>query len=276
METIEDIILRHSGRGMDILRPALPEDHCRRAAELLLSLPRGRVLMTTGFCVNEHAETDGPAGTWAVARALRAIGHTPVIVTDAFCEGIFEQEGLETVYFPMDGGRAEAEAILAEQRPVALFSLERCGLNAVGDYMNMRGRSIRERTAPVDALFLASEGRVPSIGIGDGGNEIGMGNVADLIAERLPLIPCVVRVDELVIATVSNWGGYGICAHLAARTGLPLTVSFDEYHSFMERAARFGCVDGISGLPELTEDGFPPEVTREILEALERYVQEKA
>lgn len=272
METIEDIILRHSGRGMDVLRPSLPKDFCRQAAELLLSLPRGNVLMTTGFCVSGAAETDGPAGTCAVARALNALGFSPIVVTDAFCQGLFEQEGLKTVYFPMEGGIPEALRILEEYQPVGLFSLERCGLNMFGDYMNMRGKSIRAKTAPIDLLFLASQGKIPTIGVGDGGNEIGMGNLAAEIAHQLPLVPCIVPVDQLVIATVSNWGGYGICAYLEALTGQPLTPTCEEILAFLSRGEGRGCVDGISGLPAMTEDGFPTEVTCEILTALKQAV----
>ena len=42
----------------------------------------------------------------------------------------------------------------------------------------MRGRDITPQTARVDYLF---DGGVPSVGIGDGGNEIGMGNLIDVI-----------------------------------------------------------------------------------------------
>ena len=268
MESIENIILRHSARGMDVLRPSLPEDFCRRAAQKLLDLPRGTVLLTTGFCVSGAAETDGPAGTFAVAVALRLLGFDPVILTDELCGGIFEQEEFETIYFPLDGGIEDARRLLEERHPVCLFSLERCGLNMVGDYMNMRGKSIREKTAPVDLLFMIAKGRIPTIGVGDGGNEIGMGNVAGVIAQNLQLIPCIVPVDELVIATVSNWGGYGICAYLEQLTGRALTPSYEDIRIFLERGRERGCVDGISGLPAVTEDGFPGEVTKEILEAL--------
>lgn len=272
MSAIEDIILRHSNRGMDLLRPAMSADFCCDAAQAMLALPRGTILLTTGFCVGNHAETDGPAGTWSVANALRRIGFHPVIVTDEYCRGIFEQEDLDTLYFPADGTAEQAKSLLQELHPVALFSLERCGLNFVHDYMNMRGVSIRSKTAPIDLLFTAAYGRIPTFGIGDGGNEIGMGCLADLIHAKLSIIPCMIPVDHLVIATVSNWGGYGLCAAMEAATGSRLMPSFHEIHAFMERAAAFGCVDGISGLPQLTEDGFPAEITQEILNALKASV----
>lgn len=33
-----------------------------------------------------------------------------------------------------------------------------------------------------------------------------MGNLKDVISKKLSLVPCVNKVDHLVIATVSNWG----------------------------------------------------------------------
>lgn len=88
-EMIEDIILRHSQRGMQVLRKFMPQDYCRTAAEKLLKLPRGKVLLTTGFYVAGYAETDGPAGTFVLARALQKLGFEPVIVTDKFCRDFF-------------------------------------------------------------------------------------------------------------------------------------------------------------------------------------------
>lgn len=273
MSLIEDIILRYSGRGMDVLRPALPDDFCHKAARAMLDLPLGNILITTGFCVGMHPGTDGPAGSIAVANALKRLGYTPVFVTDVLCEGIFESEGYQTVYFPMDGTGQDARDLLEEYQPVALFSLERCGRNSAGDYSNMRGNSIREHTAPADLLFPAAAGRILTVGVGDGGNEIGMGNLASVIAEKLAIVPCAVEVDCLVIATVSNWGGYGLCACLEQLTGLELTPSYETIRGFLERASVFGCVDGISGLPALTEDGFPEQTTREILCDLQKAVR---
>ena len=266
-ERLEASIRRYSWVGMNKLRRHVAEDFCHQAARLRYHLPRGVILLVTGFCVGSFTETDGPAGTLSVGLALRALGHTPVIVTDEYCRGVFEAEGLPVVYFPMDGGEEDARALLKQYHPVGLFSLERCGCNERNDYANMRGVSIRGNTAPIDLLFTLSRGLVPSVGVGDGGNEIGMGNLAGVIADELSLVPCVVPVDSLVIATVSNWGGYGICACLEEMTEQPLTPSFEQIHAFMERACGLGCVDGISRLPELSAFGLPPEVTHAILDA---------
>ena len=44
--TIEDIILRHGQRGMDILREFSEENFCQAAAQCIYDAPRGNVLLT--------------------------------------------------------------------------------------------------------------------------------------------------------------------------------------------------------------------------------------
>ena len=63
MQTIEEIILRHSARGMTRLAPELPCDYCAAAAREIVSWPRGTVALLTGFDVGGAPETDGPTGT---------------------------------------------------------------------------------------------------------------------------------------------------------------------------------------------------------------------
>ena len=47
--TPEDVVLRYSKRGMNILKKYLKDGYCRTAAEKLLHAERGTVLLTTGF-----------------------------------------------------------------------------------------------------------------------------------------------------------------------------------------------------------------------------------
>lgn len=267
-QIIEDIILQHSRRGMTQIRDALPDGYCGLAADAILSWPRGTVLLTTGFYVGGFAETDGPLGSFVLSHALKELGFAPVIVTDEYCRGYFEPEGLPVRYLPLDADDAAAESLLVELSPVGLISIERCGRNARGKYANMRGIDIGQGTAPCDALFLAAYGKIPTIGVGDGGNEIGMGNVADVIAERLSLTPSVIKTDILVIATVSNWGAYGIAAALANITGQPLLINREKAQKFLLRTVSMGCVDGISHEHVAMVDGFELETELGILKSL--------
>ena len=73
---------------------------------------------------------------------------------------------------------------------------------------------------------------VLSIGVGDHGNEIGFGRIEDAVKRIHPYggkcqCPCgggmasAVKTDVLVVATMSNWGMYGIEAMLAILLGRP-------------------------------------------------------
>ena len=60
----------------------------------------------------------------------------------------------------------------------------------------MRGLDVTETTAPLDSLFIeASRRGLTTIGIGDGGNEIGMGRV----------LKGVTRADSAGLALLLEW-----------------------------------------------------------------------
>lgn len=270
---IEDILLRHSARGMNILQQYLAPDYCRRVAAHILKLERGSILLTTGFYVAGHAETDGPLGTVSVAQALKNLGFTPVIVTDDICRGLFESEGLPVEYVDTSAGKDIYQKLLDRYQPVCLISIERCGRNLENKYANMRGVSITEQTACIDLMFdLARSRHILTVGIGDGGNEIGMGNLKDIISEKLELNPCTVPVDDLIIATVSNWGAYGLAAYLSIMTKTYILPAYQVMANYLNRIVALGCVDGVIKKPQQTVDGFSSAVEEEILEAPHCYV----
>ena len=265
--TIEDTILNDSSRGMEKLRPLLPQDFCRRAAGALLGLKKGNVLIATGFYVKGHAETDGPPGAYFLARALNVCGFHAVIVTDSLCEGLFRELPVEIL--PFEVCESQCAALLDAYSPVALISIERCGVNARGDYANMRGVSIAAHTAKLDPLFVEGRKRnIPTIGIGDGGNEIGMGNFREVIERELSLVPCVTEVDYPVIATVSNWGAYGLCACLRQLSGKAVMTAYGEIRTYLEHIVALGSVDGMTGEHTPTVDGFSQDIERDVIECL--------
>lgn len=264
---VEDIILKYSTRGMDNLRTHLNYDFCQRAASALLEIERGPVLIATGFYVAGFAETDGPPGAFFLAKALNCLGFECTIVTDRFCRDFFD--GINVEYVDIAASPEHCNTILNNYQPRALISIERCGVNSRGDYANMRGLSISKYTAQLDELF--NEGRrraIPTFGIGDGGNEIGMGNFRHVIERELGLIPCVTEVDYPIIASVSNWGGWGLCAYLSQLSGKAVMPDYDEIGKYLEHIVSLGSVDGVTKRHTPTVDGFSVEVERKIVEEL--------
>lgn len=265
---IEAVILHGSRRGMDQLAPLLPPDFCTRAARALWAAPRGRVWITTGFYVGQAAETDGPPGAFFLAKALQQLGFSPYILTDAYCRGYFP--GLPVEYLPILHPLPDSlTRRLLENAPVAAIAIERCGQTASGDYQTMRRVSIKAHTAPIDQLWAALPTEVLTIGVGDGGNEVGMGLLEEAIRSQLSLEPCVVPCQHLVVATVSNWGAYGLIAALGRLAGQPLLPTPAALEQYLAHLCALGCRDGVLQQVSPTVDGFPPGTEGEMLSRLQ-------
>uniref|UniRef100_A0A672T2W5 D-glutamate cyclase n=1 Tax=Sinocyclocheilus grahami TaxID=75366 RepID=A0A672T2W5_SINGR len=86
-----------------------------------------------------------------------------------------------------------------------LVEIECSGRAADLNYYNMRGVNIN---------IIAD---ITTTGIGDGGNELGMGKVKAEVKAYMPnenLIACDVAADFAITAGVSNWGGYAVACAL--------------------------------------------------------------
>ena len=274
-ETIEDIILDHDARGMLSLRPHLPSDYCSQAARYVMDHP-GDVIIVTGFYILMAGgpETDGPPGAIAIGKALQALGRRVTYVSDQYTTPVLQAwaDDADIIDFPIADipeSKQQAASILDRLRPSLLISIERCGRNKDDGYLNMRSRDISPQTARLDYLF---DSTVPSVGIGDGGNEIGMGNLVDVIpsVESLPDLPAVVTVDRLVIASVSNWGGYGLVAALSRLAGKNLLPSVEHETRIIREMVEAGAVDGTTGEAIATVDNFTTEENAAILARLHR------
>ncbi|MDY0096249.1 MAG: DUF4392 domain-containing protein [Candidatus Vecturithrix sp.] len=268
---LEDILLRYSDqRHIHQLQKYLPRNFCEQAADAILAHP-GRVLITTGFWVAGTCETDGPIGAIVLADVLSDMGSDPVFVTDRYCVEILRGcRQYRVIDFPIAShqeSQAIAQSLLAEERPVLLISIERCGMSQDGHYYNMRRVDVSEHTAKIDHLFLEFP---HSIGIGDGGNEIGMGNLAkEIAAEALPITPCVTRVQHPLIATVSNWAAYGIVAYLSQKQQCDY-MRYVAVRTILAQLVAQGVVDGVLKEPVMSVDGFEIETIETIVAALRK------
>ena len=268
---LENIVLSRDHRGVSALRPYMPPEFCARAAALVLEHP-GTALIATGFYIPSAGatETDGPPGAVALGRALALAGYRVCYVTDLYSASVLRglaPAGSEVIEFPVAGdaeSREHAKSVLAAVAPTILIAIERCGLTAEGSYLNMRGADVSGYNARLDHLF---QDHPCSIGIGDGGNEIGMGNLSSVIPLVMPIAgpPCTTKTSRLVIATASNWGAWGVVAALSAAMGRNLLPSVDEGRQLLARACELGAVDGVTGRRSETVDGFPAEENDRVL-----------
>uniref|UniRef100_A0A671TFS5 D-glutamate cyclase n=1 Tax=Sparus aurata TaxID=8175 RepID=A0A671TFS5_SPAAU len=181
-------------------------------------------------------ETDGPPGAIAMATMLLSLGKQVTMVTDKrgldMNRAIIDEAvrtGVLKTAVPLvtfeDGGPDSALHFLchhgdrSKPRYDHLVAIERSGRAGDGNYYNMRGINIKHLVDPIDDLFIAAQ-EIPGIsttGIGDGGNELGMGKLKEKVSTLMPkgsLIACDVPADFAVTAGVSNWGGYAVACGL--------------------------------------------------------------
>lgn len=249
-----------------------------------------RVGLITGFFVPRGdvaaTETDGPVGTALLAAALVACGVPARIAVDTpSAEAVRAAvratgEPVLVDEIPLDDGGAidETARRWREENLTHVVAIERCGPSADGRPRNMRGVDVSPWTAPLDVLF--EGGDWVKLGVGDGGNEIGMGKLpVGLVARHVPNgaeIACVTSCDHLVVAGVSNWGAYGLMAALAVLRPdwQPLIAKFltAECDLAVTQATvdQAGAVDGVTALREATVDGFGPEIHGPLVDKLGR------
>jgi len=260
--SIEDILVARNLRGMKTVQPQLEPGYCLRAAKILRDC-RGIVLIGTGFPVVETFETDGPVGAIAIYETLEKLGATPILICDKpISQALAERFRIYEIHVGDDRRREyEAQHALTAFRPDAVISIERPGQAADGGYYNMRGESISEYTACFDNFMNLSD--CPTIAIGDGGNEIGMGKVTAAL-EDLNIVPSTTTCDELIVTDVSNWGAYGIISFLSLwnqRDLLAEIVPLD----ILRYISELGSVDGVTRVNQLTEDGLNVEEGESVL-----------
>ena len=295
LRRIRDVIQQDIGnRGLardpqHNLINACPDDF-EDACGVIAATPKPSLLMVTGFHIATASppasETDGPLGVFFFARALAdedfririladgtATNAIDACLTYLGLEGRISSQDMSTDeqrYFhqvPL-GMSKDDVSVKTMLRPTwrlsQLVAIERPGPSVKdGRCYSMRGRDITSSAAlPRHLLF--DTHTVNSIGIGDGGNEIGMGKIRhETIVKNIPngdLIHCRVATDHLIVAGVSNWGAYGLAAGVALLRGQQLPAElFDpdrEREILQVMVERGPLVDGVTGQQTATVDGL--------------------
>lgn len=258
-QQIENVLVARNPRGMKTLQAALVPGYYLRAAQLIARCS-GTVFIATGFPVKGTFESDGPLGAVALYRTIAALGANPVLVCGEPLASAIDGD-YQVLALPTGSAHISVLDILDNYQPQLIICIELPGHAVDGHFYNMRGVDISEQVVRFDEVVI--QAGCPSIGIGDGGNEVGMGKVADRSAS-LGIIPCTTDCDELVIADVSNWAAHGLIAMLSVLTGDNLLAAWDNrahLQYFLER----GSVDGVTGEKTLTEDGITCDVTEALI-----------
>lgn len=265
--SIENLIASDPG-GRNIFGLVIA-DQLRLAAQSLRLAKR--VGIVSGFYIPQAnaGETDGPPGAKALGDALAALEIEVDYITDRFNAPLFRALGIEPLVEPTD--------YLTRTSPTHLVSIERAARAHDGRYRNMRGADITDTTASLDEWFIqAARLGLTTVGIGDGGNEIGMGKVfADALATipHGPQIASIIAADFCIAAGVSNWGAFGLVGALSILVGRDLLPTVAECESTLRRLVEVGgAVDGVTHLREPTVDGLELSVSIRMLESIRRQI----
>ena len=260
----------------------------------------------------EWGETDGPTGIASLARALSfGLGANPVyvgnekelgpVIAAGVAAGVtvLDKEAIEvykrkntalSVPFPLGdkGAKENALEIMDEFNPAAVIGVEKHAPNSVGVWHSAAGQAISGETQPHVHHIVneAKERGVFTVGIGDGGNEIGFGLIkeeANEIYKRAYGLTCqcdcgggeatATATDVLVSAAVSNWGAYGVSAMVAYMLEDPLILQdADTERRMVEAMVAKGAVAAGLGASVPWVDGTSPAIQQAIVTILQEIV----
>lgn len=260
----------------------------------------------------EYGETDSPTGIASLARALSFgldarpvyVGNEkelgPVIAAGVVAGiSVMDREAIEvykrkntalSIPFPLGqkGAKEKALEILDEFRPSAVIGVEKHAPNPLGVWHSAAGHATSGDTQPhVHHLVEEAKNRgVFTVGIGDGGNEIGYGLIneeANEIFKQAYGVTCqcgcgggeatATATDVLISAAVSNWGAYGVSACLAYMLEDPFILQdADTERRMVEAMVAAGAVESMSAATIPWVDGTSPAVQQAIVTMLHEIV----
>lgn len=254
------------------------------------------------------SETDGPVGAAFLARMVEEVlGAVPIIITETSLvkyssapslaagllvtdierallskRGKVKASAVGFLPFPLDD--AEAQKVTRDFfetiKPKALVAIEMPSKGEDGYGHTAGGRRIvEEYLAKTDYLFhWAPEYGVLRIGLGDGGNEMGMGNLRETLYRISPVgkdIAAVTMSDVPVVGASSNWAAYGIGACLEALNLSTKILRRVDLAGIIRRCADEGAIDGRTLRPEPLVDGTPLAMNLAVLDLM-AYLIERA
>ena len=260
IETLANVCAAEVGRGSSRLARHAP-GALRRAARSVLDTPVLDVAILTGFYIPAAeppgAETDGPIGAVQLAAAVHALGGRATLVTDRLCAPVV-RAAMHAAGVP--AGLA-VEPLMKYTMKSHVIAVERVGPSwGDGPPRNMLGADIARFSPP-----LPFAGRWTTIGIGDGGNELGMGALPhEVVAEVVrhgELIHCSIGCDALIVGGTSNWAAAALVAALAGssqRHRAALLPLLDPAWSrdILSALVRAGAVDGRRLVRAMSVDGL--------------------
>ncbi len=221
-----------------------------RAAHSIMNTPHAHVGIVTGFFIRNAVppspETDGLGGMAHLAAGLANAGIPVTVISDAPCSKAVwaivnelpDEVALEITSVNVASVMSLRERLAAAERPIThLIAIERVAPGSDGKPHREYGADMSSDTAPLHLLFDDPGWERPwiTIGIGDGGNEIGMSVLpAEVVKDDIPngeLIASTTPADHLIVAGVSNWGGWGLLLAMAMAKPALAASLLKDFHA---------------------------------------------
>ncbi|KAF4671584.1 hypothetical protein FOL46_000202 [Perkinsus olseni] len=248
-----------------LIRPGVLEE----AVEALHCPPAGgRAIVITGMpcCIQKpppQFESDGLIGSVCVAKALKRAGWKVFLGAEEDVADILTLLAGDAIDVLEFNPRSTPDDI---KKRVGKLDLLVCIERAAPPYRTMR--NLQMDPAKIAPLHTLSEGDgVKTVAIGDGGNEMGMGPLEDLVARYVPFgdsIRTATPSDICFVAGTSDWGS------LALAMALGLSWSREEHQKLSVVLQERGIRDGVTGEAGPTLDGIPIERTYELIDEMKR------
>jgi len=273
--------------------------------------PNENIIISTGAGIVPwvpKGETDGPLGAAALANALNnGLNSKPIFLTEekniepvkASCQSLglrisdiesFRRKSrvgfIRSYPYDDDESKRIAPEILDDYKPSLIITIEKLSPNEKGIIHTVRGIDHTNSHAKLHHLINEARRRnILTVGIGDGGNEIGFGVIKREVKDTVPYgnkcqCPCQsgiasdTKTDFLIVASISNWGAYGLQACLAGLTNnLNLIHSSRDEQRMLQECVKAGGTDALSLKRIPYVDGVPSEVNRSVITMLREIVK---
>ncbi len=283
------------------------------AEKMIGNIKKGSIVhIITGFVLLAHrkAEMDGICSSMMLARFIaEAFEALPVLVVPEDCRkavrelaptvGLHLYDDIaEAQQYPAaaafsiftknaDRAESQAELLLSCGSPSMVISVEAPGANFRGEYHNAGGMNISELEAKSDRLFEAAKRRgIPTLSVGDLGNELGMGAIAEHIRRFVPRaaegsckcecgggLLAVSAADSIVTATVSDWGVYAMMAATAFLLNRPELLPGEPMQRAVIRTASHSGMVDMYGWLNPAIDGIDEDFNVNLLNLMRRCIQ---
>mgnify|MGYP001236859835 CR=1 FL=1 len=255
----------------------------------ILGMKNAKVAMLTGIIVDGYlpaGEVDGPIGAAVLGRAMSLLGHEVDIMMEGdmgdVANRLIDTLGFEANFVHTTDRSPQDLMTWADHYDVAV-TVEKIGRNSKGIRHSVMGSPLAQSGDDYidDFIVAMTEKGKLTIGIGDGGNEIGFGKIYDKVQEIVLFgadcgCPCgggiatTTATKHLFSAAVSNFGAYAVAAALAlGSNNRELMVDGSTVKTLIEGTVALGCLDGGTVDPSfIGDDGIPIDAVMRVVDQL--------